>query len=405
MSNNIFSTTLDNGLTVVGEFQPYQSSCSIGILVNTGARDETPTEDGISHFLEHMMFKGSEKRSAKQVNDRLGELGAQANAYTSDENTVYYGTVLTEYQNEFLELLSDMLRPKLDSDEFDMEKKVILEEIALYEDKPQSFFIKESFKDYFKGTSLGYSILGSNATVSALTREQMLDYFNRRYCPDNMVLSIAGNFNWENFVSEAKNLTSNWKPQEARRNKQKPVFTPNQKKFTRPNLNMGHLMFVSPSASVQDELRYAVAIWTIIFGDDTGSKLFWELIETGLVESAYSWSDDKDEVGKLVTYVTAEEKNLEVVKTKLQTLYKQALDFTDEELNSAKIKLASRISINSELSLSRMFALGESYLTRKELLSSPEVVAKILKVTRKDIESYFIKYPLSSYSEYLMVNE
>jgi predicted Zn-dependent peptidase len=151
MSNSLLTYKLANGLQIVGEYLPSANSCTIGVMVNTGSRDENAEESGISHFLEHMMFKGTFKRTAKEVNDCLGELGAQANAYTSVEHTTYYATILPEFQSGYLELLFDMLQPKLDSDEFDMEKKVILEEIARKNDDPSSFFYMETVADYFTG--------------------------------------------------------------------------------------------------------------------------------------------------------------------------------------------------------------------------------------------------------------
>jgi predicted Zn-dependent peptidase len=146
MPSTYKQTQLKNGLTVIGESNPANVSSAIGFFVRTGARDETPAESGLSHFLEHMMFKGTPTRSAIDINMALGNLGAQANAFTSEENTVYYAAVIPERFSEMQELLSDMLRPALDPNEFDMEKKVILEEIALYQDRPHFFLFENAFQ-------------------------------------------------------------------------------------------------------------------------------------------------------------------------------------------------------------------------------------------------------------------
>lgn len=163
---------LSNGLTLLGESNPANVSSAIGFFVKTGARDETAVESGLSHFLEHMLFKGTPTRSAIQINLELGNLGAQANAFTSEENTVYYAAVIPERFAEMQELLSDMLRPSLDPNEFAMEKKVILEEIALYQDRPHFYLFEQAFKDYFGSHPAGNSVLGTHASVSALTHQQ-----------------------------------------------------------------------------------------------------------------------------------------------------------------------------------------------------------------------------------------
>lgn len=168
MRSTFKKTQLSNGLTLLGESNPSNVSAAIGFFVKTGARDETPAESGLSHFLEHMMFKGTPTRSALQINLDLGNLGAQANAFTSEENTVYYAAVIPERFAEMQDLLTDMLRPSLDRGEFDMEKKVILEEIALYQDRPHFYLFENAFKDYFGDHPAGNSVLGSHASVLSL---------------------------------------------------------------------------------------------------------------------------------------------------------------------------------------------------------------------------------------------
>src|SRR5918911_4699037 len=157
--------TLDNGLNIVGEYNEGAQSMAVGYFVRTGSRDETPAISGCSHFLEHMLFKGSDRRSADDVNREFDEIGAQYNAFTSEENTVYYGAVLPEFQERALDLLTDMMRPALRTDDFDMEKKVILEEIALYRDRPQFLVIDEARSTFYPGHPLGQSVLGTTETI------------------------------------------------------------------------------------------------------------------------------------------------------------------------------------------------------------------------------------------------
>jgi len=210
MKAKVHREELSNGLTVIAEHNSAAASASIGFFTRTGARDESAAESGISHFLEHMMFKGTPKRSALDINLELGNLGAQANAFTSEENTVYYATVIPEKFSAMQELLTDMLRPALDPAEFDMEKKVILEEIALYRDRPHFYLFENSIKDYFGEHPAGNSVLGSHESVSAITREQMKDYFDRRYTPPNMILAATGNFDLDRFLTDARGLCGGW---------------------------------------------------------------------------------------------------------------------------------------------------------------------------------------------------
>jgi predicted Zn-dependent peptidase len=151
---------LENGLTIVGEHVPSARSLAMGFFVKTGARDETPEVNGVSHFLEHMMFKGTQRRSPEDVNREFDEMGARYNAFTSEENTVYYGNVLPKFQNRLLDLLADMMRPALRDEDFDMEKNVILEEIAMYQDRPQFLVFDLARETYFDNHPLGASILG-----------------------------------------------------------------------------------------------------------------------------------------------------------------------------------------------------------------------------------------------------
>src|SRR3712207_1496853 len=178
--------TLANGLEIVGEHNPAAKSMALGFFTRTCARDETPEVSGVSHFLEHMMFKGSERRSAKDVNREFDEIGARNNAFTSEENTVYYGAVLPEFQDRLLDLLADILRPSLRQEDFQTEKKVILEEIAMYRDRPRFVAFDLARETYHHGHPLGNSVLGSTESISALTRDQMQEYFERRYASNNV---------------------------------------------------------------------------------------------------------------------------------------------------------------------------------------------------------------------------
>src|SRR5947207_12839434 len=191
---------LPNGLTMIGEIEPTARSVAIGFFVRTGSRDETAEEAGLSHYLEHMVFKGTPRRSALDVNKDFDRIGANYNAFTSEENTVFYASILPEYLPQAVDILADILRPSLRGEDFDMEKKVIIEEIGMYEDQPMWSAYDQARKTFFADHPLGNSVLGTPASITALTRDQMQGYFDKRYVAANVTVSAAGNFSFPQLV-------------------------------------------------------------------------------------------------------------------------------------------------------------------------------------------------------------
>src|SRR6202790_5178128 len=182
------SHKLPNGLQIVGETSPSARSVALGFFVRTGARDESDEVSGVTHFLEHMVFKGTPRRTALDVNRDFDRIGAHYNAFTSEENTVFYAAILPEYLPQAVDILADILRPTLRDDDFDMEKNVIIEEIGMYEDQPMWSAYDAAKKLYFHDHALGNSILGTADSIRALKRDQMHAYFQRRYVPGNIAV-------------------------------------------------------------------------------------------------------------------------------------------------------------------------------------------------------------------------
>src|SRR3990172_7999186 len=211
------SHTLPNGLEIVAETNDDAHSTSVGFFVRTGSRDETDELAGVSHFLEHMCFKGTPRRSADDVNREFDEIGAHHNAFTSEECTVYYASVLPEYQEASVDLLADLMRPSLRQDDFEMEKKVILEEIQMYLDQPP-FGMDDRIKQVHLGAHpLARSVLGTSESISALSRQQMHDYFSIRYGPGNVLVAAAGKVDFDALVDQVAARCGDWTPQNARR--------------------------------------------------------------------------------------------------------------------------------------------------------------------------------------------
>ncbi len=403
MASSYHKKVLGNGLTVLGETNSSNVSCAIGYFVRTGARDETAAESGVSHFLEHMMFKGTPSRSALEINLELGNLGAQANAFTSEENTVYYASVIPESFRAMQELLSDMLRPSLDPGEFDMEKKVILEEIALYQDRPHFYLFENALKDYFGKHGAGNSVLGSHESVSAITQPQMVDYFRRRYSPSNMVLCATGNFNWDQFVADAERLTASWTDESTSRMLLRHSGKTSNVRYQKKNLNQCHAFLVSEGPSAQDPERYPLAILATIMGDSGGSRMYWELIDRGLAESASVDSDERDGCGCFTAYVSTTADKLDEVVKIARDILASPKNFSDGDLDRAKAKVVSRIVLDGELPMGRLMALGMEWQYRKESTPLRAIIERIQAISRSDIEKALARFPLDTWAEYRLL--
>src|SRR5204862_7164560 len=201
---------LKNGLRIIGETNASARSVALGFFVRTGSRDERTDVSGVTHFLEHMVFKGTPRRSALDVKRDFDRIGAHYNAFTSEENTCFYAAILPEYLPQAVDILADILRPSLRTDDFDMEKNVIIEEIGMYEDQPMWSAYDAAKRSFFHDHPLGNTILGTADSIRALTRDQMHDYFRRRYVAPNVTVVAAGNFDWGDLVRLVEERCAGW---------------------------------------------------------------------------------------------------------------------------------------------------------------------------------------------------
>lgn len=400
---------LANNLLLIGELCAERQSSAIGFFVKTGARDENHKESGLSHFLEHMMFKGTSKRSALELNFELGNIGAQANAFTSEENTVYYAGVLPEYFSRMQEVLCDMLRPSLDEGEFRTEKKVILEEIALYQDRPQFFLMEKALKEYYAQHPAGNSVLGTNESVGALEPEDMRSYFGRRYVPSNMALVAAGAFDWDRFVEDAERYCAGWKDATASRVVSDYVGSGLKKVYHKKFINQAHVLLVNKGVSAQADERHAICVLSHILGDSSGSKLYWELVDKGLAESVGVDSDERDGTGLFLAYASSEPENMDHVVEVCRKVLAKPLDFSKEELERAKAKILSGMVLNGELPMGRLMSLGSDWSYRHtsglKIETLAESIAHIKAVTREQVEAALSKLSLANWSEFRLLPE
>jgi len=390
---------LPNGLTVIAETDPDAHTAAVGFFVKTGARDETPEVMGVSHFLEHMMFKGTANRSAEDVNREFDAIGASYNAYTSHEQTVYYGHVLPEMLPAAVDLFADMLRPALRTDDFDMEKKVILEEIGMYDDRPEWRLHDRLLEEYFVGHGLGYRVLGSNQTVSDMTADQMRGYFEQRYAPDNLVVSAAGRLDFDKLCADIEARCGDWRPTGAERGYSEPAIDSKSVTIDDPKASRHYLALLTPGPSAQDDDRYAAKVLADVLGDSDGSRLYWALVDPGHADEADLSVIHHDQTGTFMAYASCAPDRAERVEdTLLALLDAQAgagFDITDTDVERAVNKLATRVTLQGERPAGRMQALGSQWNILGRRLPLEEQLDALRAVTVADCRHLLERFPFT----------
>jgi predicted Zn-dependent peptidase len=391
------SQLLDNGLQIIGETSPSARSVAIGFFVRTGSRDETPEVSGVTHFLEHMIFKGSERRNYLAVNRDFDRIGAHYNAFTSEENTVFYAAILPEYLPQAVDLLADILRPSLRVEDFEMEKNVIIEEIAMYDDQPMWSAYDHAKRIYFAEHPLGNSILGTPDSIRALKRDQMHEYFQRRYVAPNITVSAAGNFDWDGLVRLVREHCSTWgNGKVGRQGIRETAGSGRFEVMTKAKVVQEHVFLISPGPAADSPLRYAADTMAMVLGDDSGSRMYWALIDPGLADSADASFHDYEGTGSFYTSFSCEpgqaEENLAIVRRLLHELQRDGV--TEEELHQAKSKILSRVVRSSERPMGRMQALGMAWTYLHKYRSVDDELQGFDAVTVQGIREVLDRYPI-----------
>lgn len=380
---------LSNGLRVIAEVLPGARSVALGYFVKTGARDEGPEESGVSHFLEHMVFKGPEGMDALSVNLAFDRMGAQYNAFTSEEATVYYGAVLPEFAFPLLELFSRLMRPALRQEDFDTEKQVILEEIARYQDRPGFMAYDWARARFFQGHPLGNSVLGTVESITALTRAQMAQYHARRYLPKNMVLAATGQVDFDRLVAEAERLTAAWPQGEASRDH--PPFRPHVGVEVHPYEKARALYLVGlfPGVPYQAEERYAAQVLAHLLGEEGSGRLHFALVDKGLAEVASFGHEEADGAGFFHAYVQADPKHQEAVLAALQEELARLMreGVGAEEVERVKTPLATGLVFAGETPMGRLFHLGMEYLYTGAYRPLAEVKERVQRVSAQEVNA------------------
>jgi len=397
--------TLPNGLRVIAEIIPGAKSAAVGYFVNTGSRDELAGEEGVSHFLEHMVFKGTERRSAAQVNREFDGMGAKYNAFTNEEMTVFYGAVLPEFVPRLLDLLTDLMRPAIRSADFESERQVILEEIALYRDRPDAVLFERLQRRYFGVHPLAKPVLGTPESISRMTPELMRDYHARRYVPGNMTLAFAGNVEWQEVLALSEVMTAGWQRGRATRNH--PSFTPQpgSQRDEYEKAQQLYLAAASPGVSARVEARYAARVLAAIIGDADNGRLYWRLVDSGLAETAVAFHHEFDDLGAYYFYVQGNPKNEQAIAAALREELARLAEkgVTEDELERAKLKTATSLVFAGEVALSRLFYLGVSYNYTGRYEPLDAVRRWVLHLQTYHLEELLEGNPFASSFEYRLV--
>ena len=389
---------LQNGLTIVAERNHSAAAAAMGFFVRTGGRDESEAVWGVSHFLEHMLFKGTEARSAHEFNRAFDGIGASYNAATSMEKTVYYGEVLPEYERSLLGLLADLMGPALRQDDFDMEKQVILDEIAVYEDQPIWRAYEQLMVSYFRSHPLGHSVLGTIESVTNMTRDEMAGYFAQRYVPGNIIVCGSGNLDFEAFVEQVAEACGEWEGSAETLDVPPAPDLRTMEVMTDDRIQRQHVAIMSPAPAEQDDQRHAADLAASILGDVTHSRLYYALIEPAIADDAQIIYEGLDRVGAMFTYVSCDPSRarqaLDLVRGEAAQF--QAEGPTEAEVTAAKNKLATGLTISAESPMRRLMGLGNDWFYRHRYRSVDDDVEDILAVTRDEVHDVIRQWDYSA---------
>ncbi|MEW9676665.1 pitrilysin family protein [Lentibacillus sp. L22] len=381
--------TCKNGLRVVMEQVPAVRSVTIGIWVLTGSRNENEQNNGISHFLEHMFFKGTRERSAKDIAEAFDAIGGQVNAFTSKEYTCFYAKVLDTHKELALDILADMFfNSSFDKEEMEREKKVVLEEIKMYEDTPDDIVHDLLARASYGNHPLGYPILGTQEHLASFTPETLRDYIQEQYTPDNVVVSVAGNVD-QAFVNKVDHYFGTYGSANKRETIEKPVFIADSIERNK-DTEQAHLCLGFDGLAIDDEHMYSLIIMNNVLGGSMSSRLFQDVREQqGLAYAVFSYHSSFLDNGLLTIYAGTGKEQLPQLQDTMQktidTLVTGGL--TDKELTNSKEQLKGNLVLGLESTNSRMSRNGRNELLLHRHRSLDEMIREIDAVNHDSIKT------------------
>ena len=381
-------TTLANGLRIVSESIPYMSSVSLGIFAGTGSRHETPAEQGVSHFIEHLMFKGTHRRSAKDIAEMVDDVGGQLNAATDRENTCYYIKVLPEHLSLGMDILSDMLlNSKFADVDVEKERQVVLEEISLYEDSPDELIHDLHMNSLWPGHALGRNILGTRETIAAMNRQAIIDYRMRHYVPDNLVIAAAGNLTHEQLVELSQLYWADVSGKSQTVVDLTPTFVA-ARLLQEKDIEQLHVCLGTHGVAHDSPQYYASHVLNTILGGGVSSRLFQSIREDrGLAYSVCSYPSSFRDTGLMTIYAgVSPENSREVIEITNAILSDIRLNgVRPDEIKRAKEQLKAGLMFSMESSASRMSRVGRAEISSREYLSPEKLAAKVDAVSLEQL--------------------
>ncbi|WP_416731539.1 M16 family metallopeptidase [Fictibacillus sp. JL2B1089] len=382
--------TCSNGVRIVLENIPTVRSVAIGVWIGTGSRFENTKNNGISHFLEHMFFKGTKTRTAREIAESFDSIGGQVNAFTSKEYTCYYAKVLDTHSPYALEVLADMFfNSTFDEGELLKEKNVVLEEIKMYEDTPDDIVHDMLSRASFQNHELGFPILGTEETLNTFTGNTLRDYMDTHYVPEEVVISVAGNVD-ESFIKEVEKWFGDYKTSGVIKPEiQSPVFYP-EKLSRKKETEQAHLCLGFPGLSLKDKRSYSLIILNNIFGSSMSSRLFQEVREQkGLAYSVFSYHSAFQDNGIFTIYGGTAPHQLDELYNTILNIVDDLKEngITDKELKNSKEQIKGNLMLSLESTNSRMSRNGKHELILGYHRTLDDMVESIDNVSKDDVNT------------------
>lgn len=389
---------LPNGLRVVCQTLPQVHSAAIGFYVRTGARHEQPDLHGVSHFLEHMCFKGTATRSSRDINVCFDELGSIYNAFTGKEHTVYYGWVPAAHLTRQLELLADMMHPALPPDDFETERKVILEEIAMSDDSFDRHLWDFLHRRVFGQHPLGHEILGEKETIQGLPREAMAKYHQARYSPHNVVVLAAGAIDPQELFAGVGRFCGDWPrhTDDELPNEPMPPFQPGTAKLHLPRFKQQALVRLYPSVPHGHPAGESIEAFVSLFGG-SNSRCYWNIVQQGICTGAGAAWVSYDDCGLLALYAEGEPERCEEMLEALDEQTRAVAEggFTPEEVQRVKNRRRTQLALEAENPRTRLMQMLDDFEATGYVRTVEARLAAVEAVSAKTIADYLKRYPIT----------
>jgi len=383
--------TLPNGLRIIGERIPHFRSVSVGLWLGAGSQFEIPSEAGVSHFLEHMVFKGTEKRSARRIAEEMDAVGGQLNAFTAKECTCFYAKVVDEHLPLAMDVIADLVTaPTFDAGELEKEKGVVIEEINMSEDTPEDLVHELLMLANFGDQPVARPILGNEERISTYVRDDLVSYWKRMYRPQNAVLALAGNYDWESVLKLAVALLGKWTPDGFEKracvtNPTRPTLLTKEKDIEQIHICMGF-----PGLTLGDGKNYELSLFNSVFGGAMSSRLFQKIREDrGAAYTVYSYPNAYTDAGMLSVYAgTNPEAAVEVYGMILEEAKKLADEgMTQEEFTMAREQLKAGYILGLESTSARMQSIGRRMLLMNQTRTESEVIDRVNAIRHEDVNA------------------